>query len=319
MPILPLLLVGTCVWGQAPPALSPKETQEATPYRRIVDTVLPSDVGIASQVAPEQVMLEEQPTPFDVIELGRRPRGVDVWGLAGINGYFMGERMAPNGVGFQPIFSLDSSLNIGILPNQKLYLFVDTLFWGQKANPRAGITNPKQGSFDFSKREFDINIGFAWNYTGPWEFRIFAYADNNLNRGNSRSLPQGYSDGVGLENRYYLPTNDKYDLAKKSFLTFGFYPTKAMISGDGQQYNPGFFARAYLTQDLPWWNTYLFLDTVFITEQPFKSRILYTDGGLGIRPFGNQSLEFRLGFTENYDMRAGASQILGYGGFQILF
>lgn len=58
---------------------------------------------------------------------------------------------------FDPLFAVNQSFNIGLLPDKKLYLFVDTNFWMQR--PGAGITNPSQGNFDFSKREFDVNSG----------------------------------------------------------------------------------------------------------------------------------------------------------------
>jgi hypothetical protein len=36
-----------------------------------------------------------------------------------------------------------------------------------------------QGAFDFSKREYDFEIGSAWNYSGPWEARSSALHDSN--------------------------------------------------------------------------------------------------------------------------------------------
>ena len=83
-----------------------------------------------------------------------------------------------------------------------VYLFIDTEFWGQRATP--GVTNANQGVLDFSKREYDFTTGVAWNYAGAFEARAFAYSFNNLNRGDSATTPIGYTDGVGLENRYYL-------------------------------------------------------------------------------------------------------------------
>src|SRR3954471_20420918 len=58
-----------------------------------------------------------------------RLQWLELWGYAGLQGFFTGERMAPNGVAFNPIFALDSSFNVGILPNQRAYLFIDSKFW----------------------------------------------------------------------------------------------------------------------------------------------------------------------------------------------
>jgi hypothetical protein len=244
----------------------------------------------------------------------------DVWGVVWAKAFYTGDRVAPNGVVFSPIFALGMNFNMGILPNQKLYLFTDTVFWGQKPDISGGITNGHQGIFDYSKREFDLSMGFAWNYWGSWEARVFAYSFNNLNRGESPTQPSGYSDGVGLENRYYLPSTDPYDVAKRSFLSLGYYPSKTMVGGDGQGFSPGLFARAYLTWDLHWWGSYLYGDGQYIGEQGVKPRLLNFDGGVGIRPFVKlQNIEFRLGFSESFDVQAIDNHWLGYGALQFLF
>ena len=124
------------------------------------------------------------------------------WGIVGFRGYAIGEQVAPNGVNFNPFFSLDLNFNLWLCRSHGVYLFNDARFWGQKPGP--GITNPTQGPFDFSNRELDFNLGLAWNYWGRWEARFFAYSANNLNRGDSLSSPFGFNDGVCLENRYYL-------------------------------------------------------------------------------------------------------------------
>ena len=141
-----------------------------------------------------------------------------------------------------------------------------------------------------------------------------------VNRGDSPVRPSGYNDGVAVENRYYLPTADKYDVAKRSFLSIGYYPSKTMISGDGQEFSPGFFARAYVTYDLPWMHSYLYGDGQYLCEQAFKPRLLNFDGGLGIRPFTDlQGLEFRLGVSESFDVQSTSNHWLGYAGFQVLY
>jgi hypothetical protein len=93
-----------------------------------------------------------------------------------------------------------------------------------------------------------------------------------------------------------------------------------MVGGDGQGFSPGLFARVYLTWDLHWWGSYLYGDGQYIGEQGVKPRLLNFDGGLGIRPFVNlQNIEFRLGFSESFDVQAIDNHWLGYGALQFLF
>ena len=113
---------------------------------------------------------------------------LEVWGFLDMPVYATGTRMAPNGVAFDPLFALNASFNIGLLPGKKLYLFSDSSFWMQR--PGFGITNPSQGNLDFSKREFDFVAGVAWNYFGSFELRASAYGLNNLNRGLSLASPR---------------------------------------------------------------------------------------------------------------------------------
>jgi hypothetical protein len=233
---------------------------------------------------------------------------VAIWGLAGLRGYALGQEIAPNGQEYNQLFSLDWNFNLMLWSDQGLYAFAETRFWGQKAAP--GVTNVHQGIFDFSKREFDFNLGAAWNYCDNFEARVFAYSLNNLNRGTSVVRPTGYNDGFGLENRYYLGCNysdlgtDAFDTARASFLSVGYFPTKDMVDGNGQPFKPGPFVRAYVTVDL--WTDWLYayLDTQFIGRRSFTPELLYADAGLALRPFAAvPRLEFRLGSENNYDVR----------------
>jgi hypothetical protein len=211
-------------------------------------------------------------------------------------------------VEFKQLFSLDLNFNLWLWPRERLYLYTDTSFWGQKATP--GITNPAQGQFDFSKREFDLNAGMAWNYWGPWEGRVFAYSFNNLNRGASQTVPTGFNDGVGLENRYYLSKTyadlgtSAYDVARASFLSLGYYPTKSMVDNQGNQFSPGPFARAYLTLDL-WCDwCYLYSDLQLIADKTWRPTLLNVDSGLAMRPLNKlRRLEFRGGTLDSVDLQ----------------
>jgi hypothetical protein len=229
--------------------------------------------------------------------------------VAGLRGYAFGQQVAPNGLEFSPLFSLDLDLYVWVWREQRVYAFADTRFWGQRASP--GVTNPSQGAFDFSKREFDLDLGAAWNYGGMLEVRAFAYSMNNLNRGSSASHPSGYNDGVGLENRLYVGGSyadlglPGYDVTRANFLSVGYYPTKDMVDGNGDAFQPGPFARAYLTLDLTrdgrW---YLYADACFIATRSFTPKLFDLDAGTAVRPFRRAPfLEFRLGSEDCYDLR----------------
>jgi hypothetical protein len=232
--------------------------------------------------------------------------GPIAWGVIGLRGYAMGQQMAPNGEEFNPLFSLDTALNLWLWRDEGVYLFSDTRFWGQKAAP--GITNSSQGAFDFSKREFDLDVGVAWNYYGNLEGRAFAYSFNNLNRGTSETHPSGYADGVGIEQRWYIGGSypdlglPGFDVTRANFVSLGYYPTKDMIDLDGNVFKPGFFARAYLTYDVIDSRLYVYSDTQFIATRSFLAKIFDEDAGIALRPFQRiQNVEFRLGSENRWD------------------
>ncbi|MDQ6624323.1 MAG: hypothetical protein M3Y86_12680, partial [Verrucomicrobiota bacterium] len=136
------------------------------------------------------------------LEVVQNARWPEVWGDLGVRGYGTGDRVAPNGLPFEPLFKLDFNLNVGLLPQKKLYLFLDNDFWAQRAAP--GITNKNFGNFDFSKREDDIAAGLAWNIFDRLELRGSVFSMNNLNRGTSKTVADDYQNGVLLEARYYF-------------------------------------------------------------------------------------------------------------------
>jgi hypothetical protein len=248
----------------------------------------------------------------------RGPRWPEVWGLLGAGGFAYGERMAPNGRPFDPLFALDLDLNVGLLADQRLYLFATSNFWTERPGAH---TNPSQGIFDFSKREWDFTTGLAWNVYGPAELRVFGYALNNLNRGVSVTMPSGYADGVGIEGRWYLSIGDRYDVAKRAFLAVGYLPSKVLIDANGNEFPPGLYVQAYLIHDLPAVRSYLFGDVAGITDDDLSLRMLYGDAGLATRPFlVLPALEFRVGATETYDVRVQHNnRVLVYGAVRVVF
>jgi hypothetical protein len=250
-----------------------------------------------------------EPSP-ELTAPGAGPQLQTVWGILDFRGFPLGDQMASNGVEFHQLFLLDLNFNIMLWREKRLYLFADSAFWGQKAAP--GITNPTQGQFDFSKREFDFDLGAAWNYGGSWEARVFAYSFNNLNRGNSLISPAGFNDGIGLENRYYIGEtyahlgDSEFDQARATFVGAGYYPSKSMEDGTGNQFKPGGFVRAYLTQDLWGPEYYAYTDCKFITSRSFTPTLFEWDAGLAARPIHSlPRLEFRVGNLGMLTVRGG--------------
>ena len=119
--------------------------------------------------------------------------------------------------------------------------------------PPRGSPTPARGPSTSASASSTSTSALAWNYYGNWEARAFGYSYNNLNRGTSQVAPERFNDGVGLENRYYLGPayaalgTQEFDQARANFVSLGYYPTKDMVDGDGVQFKPGPFARAYLT------------------------------------------------------------------------
>ncbi len=255
---------------------------------------------------------------------GAGPQPQTVWGILDFRGFPVGDQMASNGIEFHQLFLLDLNFNIMLWREKRIYLFADSAFWGQKAAP--GITNPTQGPFDFSKREFDFDLGAAWNYTGSWEGRVFAYSFNNLNRGNSLISPAGFNDGVGLENRYYIGEtyahlgDSEFDQARATFVSAGYYPSKSMEDGTGKQFKPGGFLRSYLIQDLWGPEYYAYADCKFITSRSFTPTLFEWDAGLAARPIHSlPRLEFRAGTLGMLTLRGGDVETSVYLSFRYVF
>jgi hypothetical protein len=250
--------------------------------------------------------------------------GALVWGVAGVRGYALGSRTGPNGVGFHALFSGDLNFNLWLWRRQGVYVFNDSRFWGQRAAP--GITNPTQGAFDFSKRELDETIGIAWNYYGRLEARVFAYSFNNLNRGASAAQPTGFKDGVGFENRWYVGGSypdlgrPGFDVARATFLSVGYFPTKELVDVDGNGFQPGPFARAYLTLDVPHTRGYLYSDLQLIGERDLRPREFLADVGFAARPFRRLPyLEFRIGSEDTYDFHLREWALTAYGAIRFIY
>jgi hypothetical protein len=239
-----------------------------------------------------------------------------VWGIAEMDGY-LGQRMAPNSLLYHPDYGVNLYFNIWLWPAAGLYLYDESLFW-------MGTTHE---GLNFTKRELDFNIGVAWNYYDRLEARVFGYSQNNLNRGLSPEGSSGFNDGFGLENRYYLNPiyyalgTSAYDLAKATFVSIGYLPTKTLTGADGRQFNPALFARAYLIWDIVKESCYVFADIALITErEPFDAKLLNTNVGAALRPFRQvPRLEFRAGCLDVWDMQVGNARPVGYINMRYVF
>ena len=281
-------------WAAALP-LSAQETVVPPGTALPAMPAAPEDAAAGPVPAPPQdaaagpVPAPAQASTGDAVGPAEASPWQTAWGLVGLRVIPEGPKTAPNGEEYHPNFSMDLDFNFWIWRSQGLYLFADMSLWGEKGED--GVTNGRDGFLGTSKREFDLSGGAAWNYAGPWEARAFGYTENNLNRGDNLVTPVGFTDGFGLENRYYLsPEYAKlgqtgFDVARATFLSIGYYPSKDMVGNDGQTFQPGLMLRAYLTYDLWDWPCYVFGDATYISERSFQPRLLLFDVGLAARPF----------------------------------
>jgi hypothetical protein len=278
-------------------------------------------------VTVEEVVPVDAPTPAvtveEVVPVGA-PTWQTAWGLAGLRAIPAGPKTAPNGFEYHPNFSLDLNLNIWIWRGQGLYAFTDMRLWGEKGEFR--VTNPHDGAVGTSKRQFDLDGGAAWNYAGSWELRAFGYTQNNLNRGNDPLKPWGFTDGFGLENRYYLSAEyarlgqTGFDVARATFLSIGYLPSKTLVGNDGRMFKPGPTLGAYLIRDLWNWPCYVFGDAMYIGESSFRPRLLLFDVGVAARPFpSHRQWEIRLGAENTGDFQSHNVQNLWYGSLRFIF
>jgi len=233
-----------------------------------------------------------------------------VWGGIGFRGIPTGKKMAANGVEFDPVFTLDIELNIALCKNREVYLFTQSRFWGQGA--AAGITNPTQGQFDFSKRQYDLGGGIAWNYWRTMEARFFAYSSSNLNRGNSLVTPYGYNDGVGLSNRFYYLGNN--------FFGAGYMPTKDLIGNDGIQFQPSWFLESSIWYPIFGPKLQGYWAASLIGQRSGDAKLLYNDIGISAAFLSKfPSLEFRTGGEITTDLVVGKTFDFYYVGLFLPF
>jgi hypothetical protein len=289
-----------------PPSLAPGVSSgPGLPGQRPAST-LPTGIVTSSVTAQDETCnVTTGPWPHPVTDAS--PMKI-VWGELDVKAFPDAGRMAPNGIAYCPLFSLDLDMNVWLWPRHGLYVFGYARFWGERGTP--GQT---QGNFDYTRREFNLTTGAAWNYYGNLELRFVGYSRENLNRGVSLIAPGGTTnDGAGVEQRLYLSSEyaklgqDGYNVSRSPFVSVGYFPTKSLVGADGEQFHPGAFARAYLTWDVPTTYTYLFLDLMLYCDKSFTPRRLDSDVGVAFAPFeAIRMLEFRLGSEFNTGFTSG--------------
>jgi hypothetical protein len=239
------------------------------------------------------------------------------WGIAGLDLVPAGHKMAPNGLGYDPLFTAGLLLNVAVTPGREVYVFAKTRFWAQQSE--AGVTNANQGRFDFSKRQIDLDAGTAWNFWGPLEARAYLYSDNNLNRGWWLDKPTGFQDGFGVECRCWLPGTD-FDRGLYRYVALGYYPTKTQVGGDGREFSPGFYAAASLAWDVEPGRLYGYLEGEYVSRDGFVPKLLVLDPGVAWRPWERyDAFELRLGVESTVDVEVGYTRAFVYGSVRVVW
>jgi hypothetical protein len=172
------------------------------------------------------------------------PACAAVWGNANIGVYpFKSSIVAPNGLVYNPLARIGLNLNIG---NDNIYVFDENILYLERPTPGV-TTNPSQGSFDFTKREFDFKIGLAAKpfANKHFEFRLWGIALNNLNRGDDPNKPSGFKDGLAAETRYYFSGKKIW-----GYFAGGYYFTKTLVAPNGEPFKPGIFVGGNLNYNL---------------------------------------------------------------------
>lgn len=209
-----------------------------------------------------------------------------LWGNLGF-GIYPGssEKVAPNGLVYKPMFRLTADINAGY---QNLYLFFNSAYYTEKPTPGV-TTNKGQGKFDFTKRQYDFNVGVAYSPIRNFEVRFWAYSQSNINRGKDLNTPYGFKDGAASSLNYYLKKG-----RIRGTLIGGYYFTKELADTNGDPYKPSVFSEIDLS--VPLNKTFsVFTETWLMTERPVKLKQMDALYGVAYRPYKNKSHnEFRL-------------------------
>jgi hypothetical protein len=114
--------------------------------------------------------------------------------------FLSGNRVAPNLLTYKPLLGFKWSNAFYLLGNRshpKLSLLADMNFYFAR---KAGVTvfNTHDG-LGGTKREVFFSYGLSYAYDPDTVFTLRTYGYNNLNRGNSSTIPISFRDGFSLE------------------------------------------------------------------------------------------------------------------------
>lgn len=213
-----------------------------------------------------------------------------LWGNVGMGFYpTNGEKVAPNGLVYQPMFRLVADLSVGSADS---YIFANSAYYTEKPDPGV-TTNKSQGSFDFTKRQYDFNIGYAWGMTDNTEVRFWLYSLSNINRGRDLNKPYGFKDGFVGSVRYYLNNS----ALTQGYLESGYYFTKELVDTDGKGYAPSVFVNGNVSHLLGM-GIHGYASGQLMTERNAGFKELNTQLGVFYR-FGPRSRNSAMVYMEN--------------------
>lgn len=117
--------------------------------------------------------------------------------------YFMGKRIAPNLLTYQPTLGFDWTNEVFLWGNNtqpKLSFYANVDFWFAR---KAGVTliNLHDG-VGATKRELYLDYGLNYYFSKKTTVYLRTFGYNNLNRGTSLSQPTGFRDGSTLGIRH---------------------------------------------------------------------------------------------------------------------
>jgi hypothetical protein len=203
-----------------------------------------------------------------------------LWGDVGFGFYpTESEKVAPNGTVYDPMFRILFDMNFG---DDESYIFANSAYYTEKPNPGV-TTNKTQGEFDFTKRQYDFNIGYAFDVTARTEGRFWLYSMSNINRGKDLVDPTGFKDGFIGALRFHA---DEFDPVQ-GYATLGYYFTKDLADTDGNAYSPGVYGEINANKFLGY-GVRGYTQIVAITEK--DSGLRQVDAQLG--------LEYRIGLKK---------------------
>ncbi|MFP3293984.1 MAG: hypothetical protein RXN80_01465 [Hydrogenobaculum sp.] len=127
-------------------------------------------------------------TPSQVIQYGAEETEIPT-----NDNYNFGSRLRAK-YDYKKIGTRNKLFLIGDIDKPKLALNLDMRFYFERKYDNKIFTS--HDGLAGTKREFDLTVGTMYYLTKNLDFHVDTYGFNNLNRGNSSTLPSGFKDGV---------------------------------------------------------------------------------------------------------------------------